>query len=95
MRRLYLLGEIGEVTYAEGEYNHPMDDISSLKLARVDIIGGTGFPPTYYNTHALAPLMYITDTMPIKSEWSIYCYSKENKLSMRVREVLVLLFFAE
>ena len=24
MRRLYRAGEIGEVTYAEGEYNHPM-----------------------------------------------------------------------
>jgi len=86
MRRLYLLGEIGEVTYAEGEYNHPMDDISSLKLAPGRYHWRNWIPPTYYNTHALAPLMYITDTMPIKVNGLSIAIQKENKLSMRVRD---------
>ena len=66
MRRVYQTGEIGEVTYAEGEYNHPMP-----VHARVAISAGINhwrnwIPSTYYCTHALAPLMYITDTMPVK-----------------------------
>jgi len=65
MRRLYRTGEIGRVTYAEGEYNHPMapeylNAISpGLKHWR------NWLPSTYYCTHALAPLMCITDTMPL------------------------------
>ena len=33
MRRLYQTGEIGRVTYAEGEYNHPMAPEARLRLA--------------------------------------------------------------
>lgn len=66
MRRLYRTGEIGEVTYAEGEYNHPMhrDDILRISPGMHHWRGW--IPSTYYCTHALAPLVYITDTMPVK-----------------------------
>lgn len=33
MRRLYQTGEIGRVTYAEGEYNHPMAPETQIGLA--------------------------------------------------------------
>ena len=33
MRRLYRTGEIGRVTYAEGEYNHPMDPDSINRIS--------------------------------------------------------------
>lgn len=33
MRRLYRTGEIGEVTYAEGEYNHPMSPRDRLRIS--------------------------------------------------------------
>ena len=33
LRRLYRTGEIGRVTYAEGEYNHPMAPDARLRLA--------------------------------------------------------------
>lgn len=65
MQRLYRSGEIGRVLYAEGEYNHPMSP---------QVLGGMSpglnhwrnwLPSTYYCTHALAPLMAITDTMPV------------------------------
>jgi len=86
MRRLYFSGEIGEVTYAEGEYNHPMDDISQLKLSPGRYHWRNWIPPTYYNTHALAPLMYITDTMPIKVNGLSIAIQKKNRLTMRVRD---------
>jgi predicted dehydrogenase len=64
MRRLYHTGEIGRVTYAEGEYNHPMPPDSSYRISPGQKHWRNWIPSTYYCTHALAPLMYITDTMP-------------------------------
>ncbi len=66
MRRLYRTGEIGRVTYAEGEYNHPMplEDILAISPGRKH--WRNWLPPTYYCTHALAPLMMITDAMPVR-----------------------------
>jgi predicted dehydrogenase len=66
MKALYQQGAIGDVRYAEGEYNHPTSLDNALKgspgLNRWNNI----LPATYFNTHALSPLMYITDTMPIR-----------------------------
>jgi predicted dehydrogenase len=66
MRRLYQEGLIGEFKYGEGEYVHP--DPAEVKLAR-----SCGFnhwrnwiPATYYCTHSIAPVMFITDTRPVK-----------------------------
>ncbi|MCL5270308.1 MAG: Gfo/Idh/MocA family oxidoreductase [bacterium] len=66
MARVYRTGEIGDVTYAEGEYNHPMP-----ARARMTISPGLEhwrwwMPSTYYCTHALGPLMAITNTMPVR-----------------------------
>ncbi|MHB1295394.1 MAG: Gfo/Idh/MocA family protein [Anaerolineae bacterium] len=65
MRRLYRAGEIGEVLYAEGEYNHPMDERTRLSIAPGFGHWRNHLPSTYYCTHALAPLMCTTDTMPV------------------------------
>lgn len=66
MRRLYQKGEIGEFRYGEGEYVHP--DPAAVKMGR-----SCGYdhwrnwiPSTYYCTHSLAPVMFITDTRPVK-----------------------------
>lgn len=64
MRRLYQTGEIGRVTYAEGEYNHPMEPDAINRLSPGLNHWRNWLPSTYYCTHALAPLMVITDTMP-------------------------------
>jgi len=66
MRRVYRTGEIGEVTYAEGEYNHPMAARDRLRISPGMEHWRSWIPSTYYCTHALAPLMYITDRMPLK-----------------------------
>lgn len=77
MRRLYRTGELGEVTYAEGEYNHPMAPDDRLRISPGIHHWRSWIPSTYYCTHALAPLVYITDTMPVKV----------NGLSIACREV--------
>jgi predicted dehydrogenase len=66
MTRLYQSGVMGKVLYADGEYNH-------YESSRVFNILSPGvrhwrniMPATYYCTHAMAPLMMATDTMPVK-----------------------------
>lgn len=66
MRRVYETGELGRVTYAEGEYNHPMPRVNSYEISPGLNHWRNWLPSTYYCTHALAPLVYITDTMPVK-----------------------------
>lgn len=65
MRRVYRTGEIGEVHYAEGEYNHPMTDHASNSISCGVNHWRNWVPSTYYCTHALAPLVYVTNTMPV------------------------------
>ena len=66
MRHLYRSGEIGEVTYAEGEYNHPMPPRYWNSISCGVNHWRNWLPSTYYCTHALAPLVCITGTMPVK-----------------------------
>lgn len=65
LRRLYQAGEIGDVRYAEGEYNHPGEEEWRLSISPGFNHWRNWLPPTYYCSHALAPLMCITDTMPV------------------------------
>ncbi len=65
MARLYRTGEIGRVLYAEGEYNHPMAPEAQMRISPGLHHWRNWLPATYYCTHALAPLMTITDTMPL------------------------------
>ena len=65
MRRLYEAGDLGEFRYGEGEYVHFARDI----LHR--LVNGPGhwrlwFPPTYYCTHSLGPLIRITGLRPVE-----------------------------
>ena len=66
MQRLYQQGRVGEFKYGEGEYVHP--DPPEVKLARS--CGRDHWrnwiPATYYCTHSIAPVMFITDTRPVK-----------------------------
>jgi len=64
MKRLYDEGEIGTIQYAEGEYIHP--DHVNARLERSPGFNHwrNNLPATYYCSHSLAPIMYITDTIP-------------------------------
>jgi predicted dehydrogenase len=67
MKKLYDAGEIGEVMYAEGEYNHPSTGNSPVRWPLVD--GPDHWRlwlgQTYYCTHAMGPLMYVTGCQPV------------------------------
>ena len=64
LRRLYDSGELGQATYAEGEYNHPMSTADWAFYTPTKDHWRAWLPRGYYCTHALAPLMYITGLMP-------------------------------
>jgi predicted dehydrogenase len=66
MRRLYRAGEIGTFRYGEGEYVHPFSAEGRNRIAPGIDHWRNWLPITYYNTHALAPIMFITDTWPVK-----------------------------
>jgi predicted dehydrogenase len=65
MRRLYQAGEIGELEMAECEYIHPMDQRSIASISVGINHWRNWIPQIYYNTHALAPIMYITSRRPV------------------------------
>jgi len=83
MRRVYRTGEIGEVTYAEGEYNHPMTVDSRLRISPGLKHWRNWIPSTYYCTHALAPLVYITDTRPIRVNGLSITLGERPEMSVR------------
>lgn len=64
MRRLYLAGEVGQFRYGEGEYVHPMSAETRNRLAPGVLHWRNWLPATYYSTHALAPIMFVTETWP-------------------------------
>ena len=66
MRRLYLKGTVGQFRYGEGEYIHP--DPAAVKMGRSCGMNHwrNWIPATYYCTHSIAPVMFITDTRPVK-----------------------------
>ena len=70
MRRVYRGGTLGKVLFAEGEYNHPFDldgqRDAYLQLFPFPEHWRNHIPRTYYITHSLAPLMYITGARPVR-----------------------------
>ena len=69
MRRVYQGGTLGKVLFAEGEYNHPVDPANDkeIKSLRPFAKHWRNFlPRSYYITHSLAPLMYITGATPVR-----------------------------
>lgn len=64
MARVYQSGLLGEVTFAEGEYVHPMSPEEAERYAPDPYHWRRYLPKTYYLTHAMAPLMAITGRMP-------------------------------
>lgn len=69
MRRVYRGGTLGKILFAEGEYNHPLDP-NNLKYIKELCPHSKHWryqlPRTYYITHSLAPLMYITGSRPTR-----------------------------
>lgn len=69
MRRVYREGTLGKVLFAEGEYNHPLDPTDAeteAQLCPSSTHWRYQLPRTYYITHSLAPLTYITGASPVR-----------------------------
>ncbi len=86
MRRLYRAGEVGELQYGEGEYNHCFNSPEIAWLAPGMNHWRNWLPATYYSSHAMAPVMFITDTHPVSvNALSIPLSSEDSVLSQTVR----------
>ena len=79
MRRLYQKGEMGKFLYGEGEYVHPMVASSANAISPGMNHWRNWHPATYYCTHSLGPIMYITDTMPVKVNGFVAPYDYDDK----------------
>jgi predicted dehydrogenase len=79
MRKLYQSGRIGEFKYGEGEYVHPMSAEASNRIAPGVNHWRNWLPATYYTTHSLAPVMYVTDTWPVKVNGFVMPYDPEDE----------------
>ncbi len=66
MQKVFSEGTLGNIVYAEGEYSHPMSEAEQNCLAPGERHWRNWTCRTYYSTHALAPLMQITDSMPVR-----------------------------
>jgi len=65
MRRVYRSGNLGKFLFGEGEYNHPGNPgRGSHDLNPYPKHWRNYNPATYYITHSLAPLMFITGAFP-------------------------------
>lgn len=64
MRRLYRSGAIGAFQMGECEYIHPMRAREVAAISPGINHWRNLIPTIYYNTHALAPIMFITETRP-------------------------------
>lgn len=89
MKKIYEGGTLGNVIFAEGEYNHPG---SSSKEAVENSIKTLNYHPkhwrnylprSYYISHALAPLIYITGGIPKKvSAFNAYLSKQSDRPSV-------------
>lgn len=66
MKTEYESGAIGKVLFAEGEYMHPFDAEGFIKIAPGENHWRNWIPSTYYSTHSLAPLMFMTGAKPVR-----------------------------
>jgi len=65
MARLAREGKLGKILYAEGEYNHAASEADLRYLTPGPNHWRAWLPRTYYVTHAMGPLMYMAQAMPL------------------------------
>jgi predicted dehydrogenase len=90
MRRVYREGSLGHVLFAEGEYNHPLNPNNMEEVVKLRPFAEhwrNNIPRTYYITHSLAPLMYITGQRPVRvSAMPVYSYEDNVTNPLNVRD---------
>ncbi len=83
MRRIFRTGKIGTFVYGEGEYVHPADAPYWNHMSCGVNHWRNWIPATYYCTHSLAPIMFITDTWPMKVNGFVMPYAKDDPTWVR------------
>ena len=82
MKSIYEGGTLGRAAFAEGEYVHPMSPDETYKYLNPRDNGPYNWrrflPPTYYSSHALAPLIFLTGELPRRVVGMSSLYSEEN-----------------
>jgi predicted dehydrogenase len=78
MRRLYRKGAVGEFRYGEGEYVHPGSAEWRMSISVGADHWRNWLPSTYYCTHSIAPVMYITDTWPVSVSAFVIPYDRDD-----------------
>ena len=79
MRKLFKGGLIGDFKYGEGEYVHPDSAETRLRRSRGFDHWRSWIPSTYYCTHSIAPVMFITDTRPVKVNGFVVPYDDKDQ----------------
>lgn len=64
MGEIVASGALGSLLYAEGEYNHSGNNEELKRLTPGEFHWRAWMPRTYYVTHALGPIMYMTKSEP-------------------------------
>ncbi|MBN1341632.1 MAG: Gfo/Idh/MocA family oxidoreductase [Phycisphaerae bacterium] len=83
MRRLYQAGRIGTFMYGEGEYVHPMSAEFKNMISPGTMHWRNWLPATYYCTHAMAPVMFITDTRPVEVSGFVIRHAEDDPVHAR------------
>ncbi|MCF7853262.1 MAG: Gfo/Idh/MocA family oxidoreductase [Candidatus Pacebacteria bacterium] len=83
MRRLYRAGKVGTFMYGEGEYVHPGSADFHNRISPGLNHWRNWIPATYYCTHSLAPIMFITETWPEKVNGFVMPYREDDPVAQR------------
>lgn len=83
MRRIYRAGRIGQFVYGEGEYVHPDSADYWNRISPGLNHWRNWLPATYYCTHTMGPMMFITDTWPLKVNGFVMPYRADDPVRER------------
>ncbi len=83
MRRLFQSGEFGTFMYGECEYVHPMSADDYNGISPEINHWRNWIPATYYCTHTIAPIMFITDTWPVKVNGFVIRHAPDDPVAQR------------
>ena len=95
MKRVYETGKLGKVMYAEGEYCHPSSLEEIRALDPEEFHWRKYAPMTYYITHSLGPLMYMTGALP-KAVTARTCYDegRAEKIGRKYSDVAAIMLIS-
>ncbi len=89
MKRVVEGGTLGKIMYAEGEYNHPFNPYDAAEMRKyVPFARHWRYlcPRTYYITHSLGPLMFVTGAKPVRvTAMPVYAPLPDDTISGSVR----------